>query len=133
MPGKNTMVLMLFGSIAIAGLQSCYKVATVPRSTTATEITAPVSFAADILPVFEANCSMSGCHSSGGTAPDLTAEKAYTSLGNGGYMDPANPENSNLYLWITGAKGTPMPPGAANPSNINSLVLAWIQQGAQNN
>jgi hypothetical protein len=119
-------------AFVLLGLHSCYKVATVPRNTTK-EVTEPVSFAKDIQPLFIANCSMSGCHSPGAIAPDLSPDKAFTSLSNGGYINTGMPETSGIYLWLIGAKTTPMPPGGSNPSNINNLVLAWIQQGAQNN
>lgn len=120
-------------TIALVGLQSCYKVATV-KPKTDVEVTEPVSFANEIVPIFNKECSMSGCHSSGGIKPDLTSDKAYTSLMNGGYVDVNTPENSEIYLWLTGQKAAAMPPGGPeNPDNVNQLVLAWIKQGAQNN
>lgn len=120
-------------SAAIMGLPSCYKVATVvPKSDV--EVTEPVSFANDIIPIFDTKCSMSGCHNSGGIKPDLSADKALGTLENGGYLDVSNPENSELFLWLIGRKAAAMPPGGPeNPSNLNQLVLAWIKQGAQNN
>lgn len=127
-------MIIIIGSIVgtIIGLQSCYKVATVPKSTVE-EINGDVSFAKDIQPLLIENCSTTGCHNSGGRSPDLSADKAYNVLVNGNYIDLGNPENSGLYLWLIGKKTTPMPPTATNPSNINNLVLAWIKQGAQNN
>lgn len=117
----------------IAGLQSCYKVATVMPDNSS-EVTGPVSFALDIIPILNANCNVAGCHSSGGRNPDLSADKAFNSLNNGGYLDTSTPENSELYLWLTGKRGSEMPPGGtSNPSNLNQLVLAWIKQGAENN
>lgn len=118
---------------AIAGLQSCYKVATVYPKTDV-EVTEDVSFTNDIIPIFDSKCSMSGCHNSGGIKPDLSADKAVNALSNGGYIDVNTPENSELFLWLTGKKAAAMPPGGPeNPDNLNQLVLAWIKQGAQNN
>jgi hypothetical protein len=97
-------------------------------------VTKTVSFSSDIIPIFNSSCSLSGCHSSGGKAPDLTATKAYSSLTIGNYLNLAAPEQSVLYLYLTGKKSPQMPLGAAaNPSNLNNLVLAWIKQGAKNN
>jgi len=49
-------------------------------------------------------------------------------------VNMATPENSVVYLWLTGKEAISMPAGAANnPSNINALMLAWIKQGAKNN
>jgi len=116
---------------AVLLLAGCYKDKTVLFDT-GTEITRPVSFANDIIPLFNKSCNASGCHSSGGIAPDLTVSNAYTSMQNGNYINTQAPENSELYLWMTGKKGTPMPTDGSN-KDYNSLVLAWIKQGAQNN
>lgn len=119
--------------VSFIGLQSCYKVATVVPSNSV-EITEQVSFTSDILPKFDSKCNMSGCHNTGGIKPDLSAENAFKSIENGGYIDLNSPENSSLYLWLTGEKGAAMPPGSTmNPDNINDYVLAWIKQGAKNN
>jgi hypothetical protein len=112
-------------------LSSCYKDKTVLFDT-GTEITRPVSFAADILPIFNASCNGSGCHSSGGIAPDLSASNAIVSLTNGNYVNTAEAENSVLMLWMTGKQSTPMPTSGIN-KDYNALVLAWIKQGAENN
>ncbi|MBZ5857223.1 hypothetical protein [Flavihumibacter profundi] len=112
-------------------LIGCYKNVSV-ISTTGEEITRPVSFTADIIPIFNSSCSLSGCHTTGGKSPDLTAANAYNSLMNGGYVNTADPESSVIYLWMTGKKSTPMPPSGIN-KDYNSLMLAWIKQGAKNN
>lgn len=130
---KLTIALAVIAA-PIIGLQSCYEVATVMPNNTGSEVTVPVSFSKDLQPLLNANCNMSGCHTNGGVKPNLAADKAFGSLDNGGYLDKGNAGNSSFYLWLTGKKGTKMPPnGPNNPSNINQLVLAWIKQGAQNN
>ena len=91
-----------------------------------------MSFSADIIPIFNASCNVSGCHNKGGQKPDLSAENAFNTLTNGGYIDKATPESSSLYLWMTGKKGTPMPVSGSN-ATYNAKVLAWIEQGAHNN
>ena len=114
-------------------MTSCYKVVTVNNSTDE-EVTRPISLVNDVIPIFSQSCSISSCHNSGGIKPDLSADKVYGSLLNGNYIDFGSPENSEIYLWMTGKRATPMPVGATNnPSNINQLVLAWIKQGANNN
>ena len=120
------MVAVLF---TLAG---CYKSRTVLNLDNGSTITKQVSFATDIVPIFNSSCNMSSCHSSGGHSPNLTANNAYASLTAGNYLDIDNPENSSLYLWMTGKKATPMPVGGVN-ATYNSLVLAWIKQGAKNN
>ena len=122
--------MLLAGAIIFLG-QGCYKDKTVLFDTTE-DITRPVSFATDIIPIFNKSCNLSGCHSSGGKAPNLTDANAYNSLITGNYVNTGDPKSSTVYLWITGKKSTPMPVGGIN-KDYNALILAWIKQGAQNN
>ena len=93
---------------------SCYKDKTVYFDTGA-EIIRSVSFTNDIIPIFNTSCNVSGCHNSGGQKPNLSS-----------------PENSVIYLWMSGKKSTPMPVGGIN-KDYNALILAWIKQGTLNN
>lgn len=122
---------MFLVSISVLLLSGCYKDKTVLFDT-GEEITRPVGFAADILPIFNSSCNTSGCHNAGGKSPDLTAANAYNSLSTGNYFNVGNPVNSELYLWMTGKKGVPMPTTGIN-KDYNALILAWIKQGALNN
>ncbi len=108
----------------------CYKDKTVIIDT-GVEITKTVSFSNDIAPILNNSCNISGCHNAGGIRPDLTVTNAYTSL-TGGYINTADPQASELYLWMTGKKGVPMPTSGIN-KDYNALILAWIKQGANNN
>lgn len=109
----------------------CYKDKTV-ISDTGAEITRPVTFSQDIIPIFSNSCSLTGCHVTGGKTPDLSTANAYNSLTVGNYYNTTIPESSTIYLWMTGKKSTPMPVSGIN-KDYNALVLAWIKQGAQNN
>lgn len=125
------LVLLLI--IFFFGFQSCYKVTTLVLNE-GTEVTQEVSLAKDIQPIFNDGCGISGCHNSGGIKPNLSEGDAYNALSGGGYLNLGSPEESELYLWLSGQRATAMPPsGPSNPSNINQLVLAWIKQGANNN
>ncbi len=91
------------------------------------EPTEPMSFSADILPIFSENGCVS-CHKTGGQSPDLTAEKAYSSI----YPSLVNldsPELSAIYV-VPGPSSTH--PVKYTPTQA-SYVLAWIKEGAQNN
>jgi hypothetical protein len=128
---KIKMAMLGCGSIFI--LAGCYKDKTVLIVKTE-EITTPVSFSKDIIPIFSKNCTMSGCHSTGGQVPDLTANNARRGLFEQDLVDVNDPANSEVMGWLTGTIKPAMPLGAAtNPSNINALMLAWIKQGAKNN
>lgn len=120
------MILMISGMVLVG----CYKNKTV--YTDAPAITRPVTFSQDIQPIFTKSCALSGCHVSGSQVPNLSAGAAYNSLITGGYINKTSPEYSLIYLKMTGKKGTVMPPSGMN-KDYNALMLAWIQQGANNN
>jgi hypothetical protein len=127
----HTKIKWFLAGLIVLILTGCYKDKTVIFDTTE-EITRPVSFASDIIPIFNNNCNTSGCHSNGAKTPDLSAALAYNSLTIGNFVNKDEPQTSLLYLWMTGKKGTPMPVSGIN-KDFNALVLAWIKQGAQNN
>ena len=118
-------------SAVVLVLTGCYKDKTVIFET-GDEVTRTVTFSNDIIPILNSSCNTSGCHSAGGKAPDLSAANAYNSLTGGGYINTDNPSASELYLWMTGKRGTPMPVSGIN-KDYNALLFAWIKQGAQNN
>jgi hypothetical protein len=128
---NKTIMGVILMSVSVLLLAGCYKDKTVIFDT-GEEITRPVSFSTDIIPILNSSCNTSGCHSPGAKSPDLSAANAYNSLSGGNYLNTGDPINSALYLWMTGKKGVPMPTTGIN-KDYNALVLAWIKQGAQNN
>lgn len=113
--------------------------------TTSNQIT--VSFAAQVQPIFTANCAIAGCH----TPPSLTAGmnlsqgQAYTNIVNvpssqlAGWVRvaPGDTVNSLLYRKITENMppvGSRMPDGRPplSPANI-ATIRDWILSGALNN
>lgn len=133
MSKKIIAIALMLVVTSMAFVSGCYKVTTLTIADDS-EITRPVGLNNDLVPVFATSCSISGCHNSGGIKPDLSPANVYNSLINGNYVDLGTPENSEIYLWLTGKRNTIMPVGAPNnPSKINQLILAWIKQGAKNN
>ncbi|MFI5140423.1 MAG: hypothetical protein ACHQIM_21565 [Sphingobacteriales bacterium] len=127
---KTVFVLMALSVLAISG---CVKDTTI-MITNDKAVTAKVSFSKDLIPLFAANCAISGCHVAEHQAPDLEKAVAYKSISNLKLFDTNTPENSILYQRLTGKLVPAMPMGkTTNPSNINNEVLAWIKQGALNN
>lgn len=120
-------VLLLCSAWIFTG---CYKDVTLPK--VEAPVTKQVSYAADLQPIWNAKCNSSGCHNAGGKAPNLITGASFNALTSGGYINTASPAQSELYLWMTGRRGTPMPLSGSVPAD-NALVLAWIQQGALNN
>ena len=99
--------------------------------------TGPMSFSADIQPIFTANCSLGGCHDGDNYDPDLRAGFSYTAMMNiTGCINTATPESSDLYVRINAQAGDPgfMPDGGnrLTQADINKVLL-WIQQGALDN
>ncbi len=125
-------------SIAMAGiiavvflLSNCYKVTTVDLTANAV-LDKEISFSRDVIPIFEKSCALSGCHASGNLVPDLSAARAYDSLLQEDLINFEDPENSELYDWLTGKRAPAMPLGGPDPE-INAVILTWLVQGAQNN
>ena len=95
-----------------------------------------VSFSQNIQPIFNQNCSTSGCHSGTSPAGNLSLESsvAYAQLvrKGKGYIDTLTPQYSVLYASMN-STSNPMPPsGKLDKCNID-LVLKWIEQKATNN
>ena len=131
MSKKIKIIGLIVAAQLVMAVYSCTKNTTVLELAPA--VTTPVSFSKDLEPILTNNCAISGCHN-GAIAPNLSAGSAYNSLINGNFVNPAAPENSTVYLWLTGKEAVTMPLGSANnPSNINALMLGWIKQGAKNN
>lgn len=89
------------------------------------------TFAGNVMPVFQARCQV--CHSgqnpSGGL--DLTS---YASMKKLGVVTAGNPQQSLLYLKITGAVPPRMPLGGPYlPKGTVQTIANWIKQGAKDN
>lgn len=109
-----------------AGLTGCYK-----DIITQSDPDGPpqfVSFKDDLMPIFEKNCALSGCHVTGAHAPDLSTGKAYSALNNGIFVNTLIPKQSKLYEMINGEMSMYI------PSPIDKRkVFDWIRNGAPNN
>lgn len=101
------------------------------ETTPAPDLTVPVSFSADIMPIFVSDCFGSGCHDDG-QVPDLTAGNAYNALKNGNYLDSTNATSSGLYTWLVDTQN-PMPPAGKMSNDKINKILAWLKQGYKNN
>lgn len=111
--------LLLFSAMAIV---SCEKNVFDPPKV---DLTTPVSFQNEIIPIFANNCT--SCHG-GSLNPDLRAANAYESLTNGGYINTNNPESSLIY-----SKLLTSPHDSKCTITERNKILAWITQGAKEN
>ncbi len=88
-------------------------------------------FAEYVLPIFNKNDNCTSCHKTGGQLPDLTTEKAYSSLNSARYINLSSPELSKIYTHPL--PGTSTHKHKKYTSQEAAIILAWIKQGAKNN
>jgi hypothetical protein len=124
---SSYIVLFSLGLLVIATV-SCERDYYVPFDREISD----VSFSEDLIPIFDASCNMSGCHSTNGVPPDLTEENGYDDIYNTNMVDLANPEQSILYLRMIDAQ-SPMPTWGLLTNGEPETVLVWIEEGGLNN
>jgi hypothetical protein len=126
------MKKIIFGLLIlfiVFGWQGCIYDFVAPDITAQVDTSVTISFAAQIQPIFTANCVL--CHKAGSNALDLTAGNAYNNINSSKYINIAAPAQSLLYRRIIASGGFT---GHFNlPTDQAALLLGWIQQGAKNN
>ncbi len=130
---KISLLIFVFALIT-----SCEYKYIEPAPVVVIDPTVPVSFTADIQPIFTSNCI--SCHA-GSQSPDLTSANSFAALVTNAtpatkYIDTATPSNSYLYQKLMGTQttGSQMPLGGSPLAQSKTdLVLTWITQGAKNN
>ena len=124
------IAMMVTGIVSVIAIHSCTKVvADLERP-----LPDSVYFHADLIPIFNSNCALSGCHNAATHSANLNlnASTAYLQLFAKHEIDTITPTNSMLYIRMH-ALSNPMPPtGRLNNYDV-ALVLKWIQQKAKNN
>jgi hypothetical protein len=126
---KNKIIyrIGLLAIVTVFGLsQGCVSDQIAPREVIVPDL---VSFVTDIVPIFDASCNGQGCHNTNGIPPDLTADRAWTSLIFFNYVDTVTTENSKLWQKIDA--GGSMEQYATDQQR--ALILQWIEQDAPNN
>lgn len=85
-----------------------------------------ICFDSDVLPIFQNNCAMSGCHDGNGESRwSLTS---YDEIMRG--ITPGSPDQSRFYQAMTGKKEGMMPPSQPLSLENRTIVRLWILQGA---
>lgn len=89
-----------------------------------------VCFETQILPALQTSCGISGCHDA------FTGEGGFSATDYNSIMQIVNPGNaakSKLYQVITDIKSDEMmPPNRPLSKELRTLILVWIEQGANN-
>lgn len=90
-----------------------------------------VCFEQDVLPIFQSNCTQSGCHNSNDHEEGLDYSN-YTGIMES--VEPGNYKGSEVYKYITKSGEEAMPPSPYDrltDEQITTIAL-WIEQGAKN-
>jgi uncharacterized membrane protein len=90
-----------------------------------------VCFEQDVLPIFQSNCTQSGCHNSSSHEHGLDYSN-YAGIMES--VEPGNYKGSEVYRNITRSGEEAMPPSPYNrltDEQITTIAL-WIEQGAKN-
>jgi hypothetical protein len=107
-------------------------------------VTAPISFSAEVQPIFTNSCVNAGCHPGGGAPFPLLVGVSYNNLvgvnattgpcTGDRRVQPSNADASALIKRLEGTCGPRMPLNG-NPlaSAQEQLIRDWINQGARNN
>lgn len=131
---KKHLKIILLAGFALLLLDSCYKDnkedlyqnLEEEEQQNPCDSTVDVSYSADISPILEANCALSGCH---------VGENPQSGIDLSSYSDVrATARNGRLLGTITGSPGPQMPPsGSPLPSAQIELIRTWVDAGACEN
>lgn len=98
-----------------------------------TQASTGICFEKQILPIFQNNCALSGCHD------PITHEENYNFSNYAGIrraVSPGNPNNSTAYRQITAKASSEdrMPPAPMSPlpADVIATIKQWITEGALN-
>ncbi len=113
----------------VLGFTGCYKDTILPEF--AVDPDGPpqsVSFAADLAPIFNTKCALSGCHASGARKPFLSTDISYQQIVSGGFVNTILPKESIMYKVINGSMREYI-----TSASDRQKVYDWIRNGAPNN
>lgn len=88
-----------------------------------------VCFESEVLPIFQNNCAVSGCHNQETALGDLVLDSYDHIMAQG--ITAGDAKNSRIYKAISRNIGI-MPPGRRLSGNQIALIYSWIQGGSQN-
>lgn len=123
----TTYIIIIFFFSLWSGCRKDYNTTQIPI-----DLSTPVSFSNDLIPIFTADCAKASCHVAGTQTPDMEATVVYEQLMGLGYVDTTNAEGSILYIRMNSIS-KPMPPSGKLTSDKIAKVLAWIKQGGLDN
>jgi hypothetical protein len=91
--------------------------------------TTNVCFETEVLPIFQSNCAMSGCHSSSHGKSEVVLDNYDNIIKSG--INKGNAKTSKVYKTLTRTFNRMPPSGPLTGTQI-ALIYSWIQTGAEN-
>jgi hypothetical protein len=117
---RVNLTLLLFISLASFGwIASCTHTPVIDKIP-------EVCFERDVLPVFQNNCAISGCHTGNGESD--FALNSYVAISHA--VVAGKPYSSRVYNAIISTSGNMMPPGRPLSLDNRTIIRLWIEQGA---
>ncbi len=89
-----------------------------------------ICFESEILPIFQNNCAMSGCHGGTNGKHEIMLDTYEHIMAAG--INSGNAHKSLVYKALTGGGESPMPPKTKLTGSQIALIYSWIQGGALN-
>jgi hypothetical protein len=125
---RTIFIIGLLFTLAVYS-SGCYKDVIFPEATADPDAPPqPVSYKAELAPLFNSNCAIAGCHVTGAHKPFLNTDISYNQIVNGGYVNTIIPKESILYIKINGEMKEYIP-----SATDRQKVYDWIRNGAPNN
>jgi len=137
---KTTLVLIAFVGII---LSSCYKhnwetmrsQSSIPATPCLVDTGTVISYSANIVPIVNSKCAISGCHASGGSGS--ANDYSFYGSSSAGLYSQCRHDTTGSAAWqdITGASIHPMPKAGSIQLTLceKASIRNWIHQGAPNN
>jgi len=127
----NRILQLIFLIFAVVVFASCEYEFIKPEYTPPPNPEDTISFAQEVVPIFQSNgCTV--CHKPGGFGGlDLTLPHAYNNLMSSNLVNTTNPAASKIYTYPHPTTGTHNAK-YANEAEAQ-IILQWIEQGALNN
>ena len=129
---KNFLAVVLLFLLSITLLTNC-------DDTVSSDIEIPnsnVSYSKSIQPILNLKCATSGCHSSADNAGGYSMQ-SWSGTSTIPYVLEGDPDNSKLYLVISGKIPPIMPPITSTKVPLTERevtgIKTWISEGAKNN
>lgn len=92
-----------------------------------------ICFETEVLPLFQSNCAMSGCHGNGSHEEGVTLD-SYSGIVQGDNIVPGKLHSSEAFESMIGnsEEMMPPPPRTAMSEAQLTIIATWIMQGAEN-